>query len=180
MAIFLPKPWVNPFGKISIFRSFEVFVFIAQKVVFSLQNIVKVIFLACIALKKKVGKMAFFRPKQWVNTFGKISIFRFFELFVFIAQKVVFSLQNIVKVIFLACIALKKKVGKMAFFRPKQWVNPFGKISIFRFFELLVFIAQKVFFSLEYRRRHFPCLYCLKKKVGKMASFRPKPWVNPC
>ena len=35
---------------------------------------------------------------------------------------------------------------------------------------------------LEYRKRHFTGLYCLKlvlKKVGKMAFFGPKPWVNP-
>ena len=35
------------------------------------------------------------------------------------------------------------------------------------------------FFVLEYRKRHFPGLYCLEKKVGKMAFFGPKPWVNP-
>ena len=34
-------------------------------------------------------------------------------------------------------------------------------------------------FVLEYRKRHFPGLYCFKKKVGKMAIFGPKPWVNP-
>ena len=68
----------------------------------------------------------------------------------------------------------------MAIFGPKPRVNPFGKISVYRLFKLLVFIAEKgVFFVLEYRKRHFPCLYCLKKKVGKMSIFRPKPWVNP-
>ena len=35
----------------------------------------------------------------------------------------------------------KKKVGKMAIFGPKPWVNPFGKMSIFKLFELGVFIA---------------------------------------
>ena len=39
----------------------------------------------------------------------------------------------------------KKKDGKMAVFGPKPWVNPFGKMSNFRLFELLVFIAQKGF-----------------------------------
>ena len=34
-----------------------------------------------------------------------------------------------------------KKVGKMAIFGPKAGVNPFGKMSIFRIFEILVFIA---------------------------------------
>ena len=36
---------------------------------------------------------------------------------------------------------LKKTVGKMAIFGPNPWVNPFGKMSIFRLFELVVFIA---------------------------------------
>ena len=68
----------------------------------------------------------------------------------------------------------------MAIFGPKLWVNPIGKISIFRLFELLAFIAYKgVFFVLEYRKRHFPGLYCLKKKVTKMPIFGLKPWVNP-
>ena len=34
MVIFGPKPWVNPFGKMSIFGLFEDFVFIASKGVF--------------------------------------------------------------------------------------------------------------------------------------------------
>ena len=68
----------------------------------------------------------------------------------------------------------------MAIFRPKPWVNPFGKMSIFRHFELLVLIVYKAFFFvLEYRKRHFPGLYYLKIKLGKMAIFGQKPWVNP-
>ena len=43
---------------------------------------------------------------------------------------------------------LKTKVGKMAIFEPKPWVNPLGKMAIFRLFELLVFIPQKVVLSL--------------------------------
>ena len=38
-------------------------------------------------------------------------------------------------------MAEKEKVGKMAIFGPKPWVNPFGKISIFRPVELVVFLA---------------------------------------
>ena len=58
MAIFGQKPWVNPFEKMSIFRLFEVLVFIGQKGFFSFQNIAKDILLAYIAYKKKVAKMA--------------------------------------------------------------------------------------------------------------------------
>ena len=32
------------------------------------------------------------------------------------------------------------KVAKIAIFGPKPWVNPYGKMSIFRLLELLVFI----------------------------------------
>ena len=75
---------------------------------------------------------------------------------------------------------LQKKVGKMAVFGPKPWVNPFRKMSMFPLFELLVFIALKgIFFFLEYRKRRFHGLYCLKEKVLKMAIFGPKPTVNP-
>ena len=54
MAIFGPKPRVNPFAKMSSFRRFELFIFIAYNGVFLLLNIVKDIFLGYIALKKKI------------------------------------------------------------------------------------------------------------------------------
>ena len=60
----------------------------------------------------------------------------------------------------------------MAIFGPKPWVNPFGKMSIFRPFELLYFYSlERRFFVLEYHKRHFPDLYCLKKKSWKNGHF---------
>ena len=112
MAIFGPKRWLNPFANMSIFRLLELLIFIAQKGVFSIQNIEKVIFLTYSAEKKNVGKMAIFGPKPWLNPFGKMSVSRLFELQVFIAYKGVFSFYNIVKVIFQAYIALKKRFEK--------------------------------------------------------------------
>ena len=35
------------------------------------------------------------------------------------------------------------------------------------------------FFVLAYCKTYFSGLFCLKKKDGKMAIFRPKPWTNP-
>ena len=56
----------------------------------------------------------------------------------------------------------------MAIFGPKPWINPFGKMSIFRVFEPSFFYSLKrCFFVLEYRKRRFPGLYCLKKKLEK-------------
>ena len=59
----------------------------------------------------------------------------------------------------------------MAIFGPKPWVNPVGKISIFRLFWTSCFYSlERRFFVLEYRKRHFPGLYYLKK-VGKIDIF---------
>ena len=63
----------------------------------------------------------------------------------------------------------------MAIFGPNPWVNPFGNMSIFGLLERLVFIAQKGVFSvLEYRKRHFPGLYCFKKVTWKNGLFSTK------
>ena len=52
----------------------------------------------------------------------------------------------------------------MATFGPKPWV---GKISIFRIFKVFFYSLERRFSVLEYRKRHFPSLYCLKKKLEK-------------
>ena len=145
MAIFVPKPWFNPFRKMSILRLFELLVFIAQKDDFLFQNIVKDIFLALLR-KKKVGKMAIFGPKPWANPFGKMSIFRLFELLVFKAQKGVFSFQNILKDIFLAYIAEKEKLKIWPFLYQNHELTPLEKCQLFTFLNLLFLQARKTFF----------------------------------
>ena len=68
----------------------------------------------------------------------------------------------------------------MAIFGPKPWVNPFGKISIFRLFLTSCYYSlEKRFIVAEYCQINLPRLYCLSKKYGKMAILGPKPWVNP-
>ena len=47
----------------------------------------------------------------------------------------------------MAYIAPPKKVGKMAIIGSKPWVNPFGKMSIFRLFKRLFFKALRGVFS---------------------------------
>ena len=123
MAIFGPKACVNPFGKMSIFRSFELLLLKEQKGGYFFQNIVKNIFLT----KIKFGKMAIFGPKAWVNPFQKMSIFRLFELLVFIAQNGVFSFQNFVKDILMTYIAEKKKFEKWPFLDRKHGLTPLEK-----------------------------------------------------
>ena len=146
MAIFGPKPWVNPLGKMSIFRLLELFVFIAQKGAFSFQIIVKVIFLTNIALQKRLEKWPYLDQNHGLTLLQKCQVFDFWN-FLFLLPRKAFFHSRISKKLFCRPILNKKKVRKMASFGPKPWVNPFGKTSIFRHFELLVFIAQKGVFS---------------------------------
>ena len=140
-AIFEPKPWVKPFGKMGIFGVFDLLVLIAKKGVFFVVEYRKRHFFGLYSLNKKFGKMAILGLKPWVNPFGKMSSFGLFELLVFIAQKRSFLVLKYLKKHSPDLYCLKQKVEKMAIFGPKPWVNPFGKMSDFGLFKLLVFIA---------------------------------------
>ena len=122
--------------------------------------------------------MAIFGPKPWSNPFWKMSIFRLFEPFLFLQVRKAFFVLEYRKGHCPGLYCLKRKVGKMVIFGPKAWVNPFGKVSIFGVFEVVFIVQKGVFFVVEYRKRHFPGLNCLIRKVGKMAIFGPKPLVN--
>ena len=123
--------------------------------------------------------MAIFGPKPWVTLFWKISFFLLFELLVFIALKGVFSFENIVKDVFLAYIALKKS-WKNGHVLNKTICSAFWKnVSFSTFWISCFYTLETRFIVLEYRKRHFPGLYCLRRKVGKMAIFGPIPWANP-
>ena len=105
--------------------------------------------------------MVIFGTKPWVNPLEKCQFFEFLNFF--------YSLERRVFVVeyrkghFPGLYCRKKKDGKMAIFGPKPWANPFEKMSIFRLFERLFYSLERCFFVVEYRKRHFPGLYCLKK-----------------
>ena len=81
MALFGPKPWVNPFRKMSIFRVFELLVFIGYKGVFSLENIVKEHLMTYIALKKRFEKWSFLDQSHGLTPLGKCQFFDFLIFF---------------------------------------------------------------------------------------------------
>ena len=66
----------------------------------------------------------------------------------------------------------------MAIFGQNHGLTTLEKCQLFDFLNILFLYPRKAFFVLEYPKRHFPGLYSLKKKVGKMALFGQKPWVN--
>ena len=123
--------------------------------------------------------MAIFGPKPWVNPFGKMSIFRLFQVLVFIAQKGVFSLQNIVKTFSYPIFPEKTKLEKWPFLDQNYGLPLWKNVNFSTFSTSCFYSLERRFFALEYRKRHFPGLYCLKKKVEKMAIFGSKPWINP-
>ena len=53
------------------------------------------------------------------------------------------------------------------------------KFHFWGFFDVFFYSLERCFFLLDYRKRHFPGLYCLKKNLGKLAIFGPKLCVNP-
>ena len=145
MAIFGPKPWVNPFGKMSIFGLFELLLFIAQKGVFSFQNILKDIFLAYIAFKKQLEKWPFLDQNHGKTLWKNVN-FWVFKLLDFIAQKSVFSFQNILKDIFLAYIAERKKLEKWPFLDQNHGSTPLEKCQFLDFLKFLFLQPKKAFF----------------------------------
>ena len=69
---------------------------------------------------------------------------------------------------------LKKSVKNSHF-----WSNSMEKCQFFDFLNFLFLQPRKAFFVVKYHKRHFPGLYCLKKKIAIMATFGPKAQVNP-
>ena len=103
-----------------------------------------------------------------------MSIFRLFELLVFIAQKGIFSFQNIVKIIFLTTIAEKKMLEKRPYWNQNQGLTPQEKCKFFDFWNFLFLLPRKAFFQSRIsfsRISHFPNLQCRKKMLEKWPYF---------
>ena len=73
----------------------------------------------------------------------------------------------------------KKKFEKWPFLHQNHGLTPLKNVKFSNFWTSCFYSLERRFFVLEYRKRHFSVLYCLKKQVGKMAIFGPKAWVNP-
>ena len=141
MAIFGPKPWKNV-----NFWTFWTSCFYSLERRFSVLEYHKRYFPGLYCLNKKVGKLAIFGPKPWVNPLGKMSIFELFGLLVFIAQRGVFCFQNIIKDISLAYIALKRKLEKWPFLDQNHGLTAQEKCQIFHFLDFLFLQPRKAFF----------------------------------
>ena len=72
----------------------------------------------------------------------------------------------------------KKQMEKWPILDQNHGLTLWKNVNFFSFRTSSFYRLEKPFFLLEYRKRHFPGLYCLKKN-GKMANFGPKLCVNP-
>ena len=97
-------------------------------------------FLCLYCLKKKLEKLPILDQSNGLTPLEKSHFFDYSKLLFFGLERRFFVLEYR-KRHFLGLYWIKKKVGKMAIFGPKQWVKRFRKKSIFRLFELVVFWA---------------------------------------
>ena len=114
--------------------------------------------------KKKSLKKAIFGPKPWVNLFGKMSIFQLFELVFLQPRKALFRSRISRKTFSGLCCLKEKKLKTYSLLDQNHGLTPLEKCGFFAFLRLLFQKSSKGFFFLEYRKKHFPGLHCLKKK----------------
>ena len=117
--------------------------------------------------------MAIFGPKPWVN-FSTFWTSCFYTL-----ERHFFVIDNRQRH-YPGLYSLRRKVGKKAIFWPITWVNPFGKNVTFSTFLTSCFYSlERHFFVLEYRKRHFPGLYYLRRNVKKRPFLHQKNGLTP-
>ena len=61
----------------------------------------------------------------------------------------------------------KKKLEKWPFLDQNYGLTPLKKCNFSTFHSSCFYSLERRFFDVEYRKRHFPCLYWLKKKLKK-------------
>ena len=148
MASFGPIPWINPFGKRSIFSSFLTSCFYSLERCFLVLEYPIRDFHGLYLLKKKLEKWPFLDQNHGLTPLEKCQFYEFLN-FMFLQPRKAFFVIEYRKRPFPGLYCLRRNVGKKAIFGLIPWINPFGKRSIFRLCELVVFIAQKGVFSFQ-------------------------------
>ena len=152
----------------AIFGLFELLFFIAQKGVFSFQNIVKHIFLADIAEKKKLKKWPFLDQNHGLTSLEKYQFFHFLIFLLLQPRKAFFFVLEDRKRHFPGPFFLKKELEKWPFLYQNHGLAPLEKSHFFVFLNFF-FIAQKgvfFFFRISQNTFSWPILE-KKKKLSK-------------
>ena len=123
--------------------------------------------------KEKLVKWPFLDQKHGLTLWKYVNFLTFWTFRFYSLEKCLLVLEYR-KTHFPRLYSLKKKVGKMAIFGQKPWVNPFGKMSIFRLFELFFLYPRKVFFGSIISEKTFSWPILPKKKRWKHSHFWTK------
>ena len=69
---------------------------------------------------------------------------------------------------------------KWSFLDRNHWLTPFWQnVNFSTLWTFCFYSLERRFFALEYRKTHFPGLYCIKKKLEKWPFFYQNHWVTP-
>ena len=140
MAIFGPKPWVYPFGKMSIFRLLNFLFLWPRKAIFRSTISQKSFSWPILPKKKELEKWPFLDQNHVLIPLENCEFLEFWNFFFYGLERRFFNL-GYRKRHFPSIYCLNQIVGKMAIFGSKPWINSFEKMLIFRVFELLFFIG---------------------------------------
>ena len=171
MAIFGPKLWVYPFETFCLY-SLERRFFVPEYRKGHFPGLYS-------PPPKKVGRIAIFRPKPCVNPFGKMSNFRLLWTFCFYRLGRRCFVLKYRKRHFPGLYCPKKNLEKLPFLNNNHEFTPLENVNFSTFKSFCFYKLERRFFLLEYRKRHFPGLYCLKKKVGKWPFLHQNHGLNP-
>ena len=135
------KHGLTPLEKMSIFRLLDPFCFYSLECRFCRSRILYETFSWPILPKNKKWKNGHF----WTKTMGyplckNVNFSTFWASCCYSVERRFFVLEYHKRHL-PGLYCLKKHLEKWNVFGPKQWVNPFGKMSNFPLFKLLVFIA---------------------------------------
>ena len=147
MTVFGLKSWVNPLGKMSIFRPFKSFCFYSLERRFFILEYRERHFPGLYQLNKKCEKWQILDQSHGLTPLQKCQFFNFLK-FLFLQPRRAFSVLEYRKRHFPGLFGLKEKVRKKAIFGLKPWVTRWENVN-FSTFESLVFIAKKSVFLFQ-------------------------------
>ena len=129
--------------------------------------------------KEKFEKWPFLGQNHELTPLEKCQFFYFLN-FMLLQPRMRFFVVEYHKRHFPGLYCQKKKFEKWPFLYQNHGLTPLKKCQFFHFLNFNFFFSlERRFIVLEYHKRHFPGLNCLKKKkVEKMAIFIPKSRVN--
>ena len=121
--------------------------------------------------------MAIFGPKPWVNLWKNVSFSTFLTSCFYSLERFFFRSRISLTLFSWPIQPKKKKLEKWPFLDKNHGLTALEKCQFFDFLNFLFLQPRKTSFRSRIQLRIFSWPILLKKKLGKMAIFGPKPWV---